>query len=291
MKTYTNHALPYVHMVEIERNEIKSWKIDTCKEPKESVESYYKRQIVKPNVIINGGFFGMDALGNPCWTLITNGETKANDDLHTRGFGTDDGHSINYGDVADRKWESFVTAFPMLIVDGHKTVIGSEERSLDYKARRTVVAWNENKVYILAIDNPGCRFFEIQDILLDLNVDFAAGLDGGGSTKCIVNGQTITQDVTNRAVDNVVCFYLKNVPSTKTIYRVQLGSFVLKKNADAFLEKIKALGGSYTQAFVQKVGVCYKIQLGAFSNKSNAQNMVNDLKGKGFEAFVVSCNI
>ena len=74
----------------------------------------------------------------------------------------------------------------------------------------------------------------------------------------------------NRAVDNVIAFYLKEdkkeeviTPSVSTpLYRVQVG------------------------AYVRLVGNLYKVQVGAFSKRENATKLMNELKSKGFNAFI-----
>jgi exopolysaccharide biosynthesis protein len=49
-----------------------------------------------------------------------------------------------------------------------------------------------------------------------MNIDYAINLDGGGSTKILKDGKSLTSILYNRSVDNVIAFWLKNKP----IYRV-----------------------------------------------------------------------
>mgnify|MGYP004472701479 FL=1 len=85
-----------------------------------------------------------------------------------------------------------------------------------------------------------------------------------------------------------MAIYLK----PQIIYRVQLGAFRSKSNADAFLLKIKALpdaiGAGYKNAYIRKIGKYYKVQVGAFSVKANAIKVINDLKSKGYNAFLTT---
>lgn len=64
--------------------------------------------------------------------------------------------------------------------------------------------------------------------------------------------------------------------------------FHIKKNAENFLKQIHELGGYYTNAYIRKIGRYYKVQMGAFSVKANAIRMLNDLKSKGFDAFITT---
>jgi N-acetylmuramoyl-L-alanine amidase len=68
-----------------------------------------------------------------------------------------------------------------------------------------------------------------------------------------------------------------------TLYRVQVGAYTVKANADKMLAKVKAKG---FDAFVTKVGAYYKVQLGAFSVKANADKMLAKVKATGFDAFI-----
>jgi cell division septation protein DedD len=118
---------------------------------------------------------------------------------------------------------------------------------------------------------------------LELNVDYAINLDGGGSTKILHDGKSITSTLNNRAVDNVIAFYL--LP--KKIYRIQVGAFKLKSNANSLLEKVRKEAGCQ-EAYVKCVNGVYKVQVGAFSNKQNAMNLANQLKAKGYNVIITS---
>lgn len=74
--------------------------------------------------------------------------------------------------------------------------------------------------------------------------------------------------------------------TSKTIYRVQVGAFSVKSNADRQLEDVKKAG--FTDAYITKVDNLYKIQVGAFSIKINADNMLNKVKKAGFSAFITN---
>ena len=76
------------------------------------------------------------------------------------------------------------------------------------------------------------------------------------------------------------------VNDNKTIYRVQIGAFSNKSNADEQLKKIKAKG--FNGSFVTKVDKLYKVQVGAFTVKSNAEKYRDKVKAAGFkDCFIV----
>lgn len=70
-----------------------------------------------------------------------------------------------------------------------------------------------------------------------------------------------------------------------TLYRVQVGAYSVKNNADVQLKKVKAAG---FDTYMVKVGGLYKIQVGACSKKENAEAMQKKLKAKGFDSFVTT---
>lgn len=68
-----------------------------------------------------------------------------------------------------------------------------------------------------------------------------------------------------------------------TIYKVQVGAYGVKGNADAMLKKVKAKG---FDAFITQVNGMYKVQVGAFSVKANAETQLKKVKSAGFDAFI-----
>lgn len=70
-----------------------------------------------------------------------------------------------------------------------------------------------------------------------------------------------------------------------TLYRVQVGEYSVKNNADVQLKKVKAAG---FDTYMVKVGGLYKIQVGAYSKNENAEAMQKKLKAKGFDSFITT---
>ena len=74
-------------------------------------------------------------------------------------------------------------------------------------------------------------------------------------------------------------------PTTQTLYRVQVGAYSKKANADAMLEKIKKAG---FDTYMVQVNGLYKVQVGAYSKKSNADAMAAKLKASGFDTYITT---
>lgn len=76
-----------------------------------------------------------------------------------------------------------------------------------------------------------------------------------------------------------------NVEDSKTLYRVQVGAYNDKVNADKQLAKVKADG---FDAIIVKANGMYKIQVGAYSVRTNAENQRSKLEEKGYAAFITT---
>lgn len=74
-------------------------------------------------------------------------------------------------------------------------------------------------------------------------------------------------------------------PTSDVLYRVQVGAYKNKANADAQLKKVKAAG---FDTYMVTVDGLYKIQVGAYKQKANANSMMAKLKAKGFDAFITT---
>jgi exopolysaccharide biosynthesis protein len=278
---------PYAKILKIKKNEVEKIDFALCNQPTETIDSYYKRHEKKPDIICNGGFFAMST-GNTVFHYIDEYLTVSTDKRYLQGIGIKDNNLI-LGQY-NLLFKDFVSAYPVLISNG-KDVVTDIGKEIDYNARRTIIGFNNDYIFLVLVDSYGYNFKKCRQLLHELGITDAVNLDGGGSTRALLKGKLITSDaVYNRPVDNVVCFYLK--PEIKTIYRVQTGAFGSRVNAEKYLEKIKVLndsiGAGYKNAYIRYIDRLYKVQVGAFGNKNNAEKVVNDLKSKGYSAFIVS---
>lgn len=70
-----------------------------------------------------------------------------------------------------------------------------------------------------------------------------------------------------------------------TLYKVQVGAFSVKANAEKLVNELKGKGYS---PFIVTQGGLYKVQVGAFSVRANAEALVAELKRKGYDAIIVT---
>lgn len=213
MELYEPTNKKYVHIVKISKKEIDKIGIEIGQQPRETLQSFYDRQTKKPNLVTNLGLFGMNSAGLPCFSLVSNHQQYAYDGLRTEGFGITDSNELLYGQHKERDWKDFCSAYPMLIKDGKKTII-TYATELAYKTRRTCIGYDTNYIYVICVDSPGMTYDELQSLGLSLGLSFMLNADGGGSSRMIYDGKTITNGLENRAVDNMLVVYLKTSSST-----------------------------------------------------------------------------
>ena len=99
--------------------------------------------------------------------------------------------------------------------------------------------------------------------------------------------KAVSITMTNISTEDEKPHTSENITSDGIIYKVQVGAFSVKANATKFLNNLKAKG---FDAYLIQVGKYWKVQVGAFSKKSNAENMVAKLKTAGFDALITYKN-
>lgn len=281
-----------IFITKTRKNEIDRIDFALCAQPKDTLENYYQSLTTKPDILINGGFFALST-GETVFDYIDNGQRISSNNTVEYGFGITHAGKLLYGKENEENWTDFVTAYPPLVINGKKQKIAIES-SIAGKARRTILGYDDTYIYTISVDNPGITLVEAAELSYNVGCKYAINLDGGGSTRLLYQGKAYATAEWNRPVDNVVAIYTKkgnsiniNTTTIQEIYRVQVGAFSSKTNADNYCKIIQMLGGIYQNAYVRFVSPYYKVQVGAFSIKENAINMAQDLKAKGCNAFIV----
>lgn len=73
----------------------------------------------------------------------------------------------------------------------------------------------------------------------------------------------------------------------RVLYRIQIGAFKLKANAESYVEYVKRRGfDAFYKEDSSGDGIIYRIQAGAFENKSYAQEHLRQLRESGIEGFI-----
>lgn len=133
---------------------------------------------------------------------------------------------------------------------------------------------------------------------LEIGCEYAILLDGGGSSQCDFSTGGVIRST--RKVYDYLCIWLytqeeydakynAKEPEYQIFYRVQVGAFSVKANAENYKLTMQELG--YNDAFVKQVieedgRILYKVQIGSFSVYDNAKNLETELESKGIGAFI-----
>lgn len=83
------------------------------------------------------------------------------------------------------------------------------------------------------------------------------------------------------------CLGKPSAPEPTTLYRVQLGAFAVKENAERLLNQLRAVA---SDAFIVNVDGLYKVQVGAFSVKANAERLAEKLKNQGYQTYITTAS-
>lgn len=219
MRVYTDSTYKYAHIVEINKSELTKIDLAMCKQPKETLGNFYARQTVKPAVLINAGFFRTKT-GETIFNVIDEGQVMSTNKDYKYGFGIKKDHkTVQYCSVDNKSslnLADFVTAYPPLVVDGKSCAPWKFATEINYKALRTMVGYNDTKFFVVNIDKPGLGFTAMANLMIRIGCKYAINLDGGGSSRCMVNGKVINTPTENRQVDTVMAFYIKNTTNSTT---------------------------------------------------------------------------
>ena len=186
-----------------------------CKlaEPTEMLEHYYNRAENKPNIMVNGGLFDMKT-GHNVMSFVSM-YTEQNYKNGFVGMGTTcyKAQTLQYGKDNEKEWRDFMTAYPMLVIDGKANKEYGNAKTLNYRTARTAIGVTETgNVLVLTVDKPGMTFEQMTAIFLQYHTVYAMNLDGGGSVRKLHNGKVVNNPSENRKVDSAFCVYLKKDP-------------------------------------------------------------------------------
>lgn len=186
-----------------------------CKlaEPTEMLEHYYNRAENKPNIMVNGGLFNMKT-GHNVMSFVSM-YTEQNYKNGFVGMGTTcyKAQTLQYGKDNEKEWRDFMTAYPMLVIDGKANKEYGNAKTLNYRTARTAIGVTETgNVLVLTVDKPGMTFEQMTAIFLQYHAVYAMNLDGGGSVRKLHNGKVVNNPSENRKVDSAFCVYLKKDP-------------------------------------------------------------------------------
>jgi len=275
--------------------------------------------------IFNASFYGTykketgsGTYQKPVFHLRNDGKTLADPGWKCYGIIWDNPKApshvkLHVGLVADDTHDYYISGYELLTpAKDMSAPIDSNIPSCYVKRGRTLVGVKADGTIVVHVCGDGTvdalTAKQCRQKMYDLGCQYAIMLDGGGSSQCnfaaldpddkqnTSSGNLIIKST--RAVYNYVCMWMYEVDEapeiiTKTYYRVQVGAFTVKANAERLKETLKTQG--YPDAYIQVVNIgdktYHRVQIGSFSVYANAVNLLTKVKAQGYSAFIQSVEI
>lgn len=228
----------YTQLDIVPYSSIEAVAFEKCADPKETLGSYYSSKEKKPQIMINGGLFNMST-GHNVMSFVCDGKEQNYQNGFT-GMGVlgSDSAKLVYGTDRAQKWKYFMTAYPMLVINGKANTVYGNASSLNYLTLRSAVGVREDgTLLILTVDKPGMKFAEMAKIFVEYDAQYAMNLDGGGSVRKMHENKVMNTPIENRPVDNVFCVYLKEDPLAKLADQNEIANW-----ARPYVEKMVVSG-------------------------------------------------
>lgn len=216
----------YTQLDIVPHSSIEAVAFEKCADPKETLGSYYSSKEKKPQIMINGGLFNMST-GHNVMSFVCDGKEQNYQNGFT-GMGVlgSDPTKLVCGTDKARKWKYFMTAYPMLVINGKANTVYGNASNLNYLTLRSAVGVREDgTLLILTVDKPGMQFAEMAKIFVEYDAQYAMNLDGGGSVRKMHENKVMNTPIENRPVDNVFCVYLKEDPLAKLADQNEIASW------------------------------------------------------------------
>lgn len=216
----------YTQLDIVPHSSIEAVAFEKCADPKETLGSYYSSKEKKPQIMINGGLFNMST-GHNVMSFVCDGkEQNYQNGFAGMGVIGSDPAKLVYGTDKARKWKYFMTAYPMLVINGKANTVYGNASNLNYLTLRSAVGVREDgTLLILTVDKPGIQFAEMAKIFVEYDAQYAMNLDGGGSVRKMHENKVMNTPIENRPVDNVFCVYLKEDPLAKLADQNEIASW------------------------------------------------------------------
>ena len=183
---------------------------------KKTLSKWY--QETGAHIIVNASLFNTD--GTPIESFISNGVTINSSDWCKEGFGINQNGALSFGYSNTSYWRDFTSAFPMLVKNGKEYINFQVGAGVNGKQPRSVLSQTNDGIMITTIDGRttgryGSTIEAMPQILIKQGATNSANLDGGGSTRLLINGEVANTPCENRAVPVVLAIWLKSTPNNK----------------------------------------------------------------------------
>lgn len=189
-------------IVSISNSNIK--KIDIVELGDLTMNEWYNKQIDKPKYMLNASLW--DTKG-PIGTIWLDGEI-VRDEGNGFGFGINKIGDWGFAGPWDVLWNDYITGYPALIRQGKKTGLKVDNYVQNTRTKRSVVACAGTYLYLITGDNLTVE--ELKNELATFGAYHAINLDGGGSSRLLVDGAAINKPTDDRACKLAIAVWTKD---------------------------------------------------------------------------------
>ena len=229
MKVYKHSEYDYVTIVEVPKSEVEKIDLCMCDQPKETLGNFYSRQDEKPDVLINAGFFATTT-GASCFNIVDDGVVYSEHEKYKWGMGITSEHkTITYGTISNAGYQfvDFLSGYPNLVDGGKFCAPWTFATEINYYALRSMIGYNNDTIFFVTVNKPGMQFTDMANLMIDIGCLYAINLDGGGSSRCMVEGEVVNEPTENRAVDSVIALWLTDEARKDYLGETMDGSYYI----------------------------------------------------------------
>ena len=257
--------------------------------------------------IINGTLYNMRTFEPNCH-LKADGEVLCKPDYTVSGYSWNDGPDISMDTLPDPSQRNYIACTP-LVLDGKPIANLTYDPGQGGKRGRTAIGIKADRLALYCTRDGGTmeRTPEtLRDDLAAAGWESAVMLDGGGSSQCYFQGDTIKS---TRAVHDLILVYLKGSDSTVKTYSVKKdGSTYLSNNfkvkefacndgsdtvliSDDLVDLLQKIRDHFGVAVTINSGYrtsTYNKKVGGATNSQHVKGTAADIVAKGVDPLTVA---
>lgn len=164
---------------------------------------WYDAQVDKPDMLMNGSLWDKTgAIG----TIWQDGKLVRNEG-NGFGFGVNKAGGWGFADPWGVSWRDYITGYPALVKAGKALSDSVDSYVMNSRAKRSAVAAAGNRLYFITADSMTAP--ALRKALVSFGVYSAINLDGGGSSRLLVNGKAVNRPTDDRRCPNAIAVWLK----------------------------------------------------------------------------------
>lgn len=178
--------------------------ISESKDFGQPISDIYTNEILKPDIMITGGFLGLNS-GYPNIDITDTTIFTLFNNYFKYGIGVTKDNNIEFGDITTGNYVEFISGYPCLVDNGSICKFNHVPELKDNKERAIFGMNNEYYYVVISKKDSGISLDTAAKIMINLGCSYAINLNGGDKSNIIVNGTKLFDD--ESIIDNTISFY------------------------------------------------------------------------------------